>query len=1431
MMERRHVFGLFFVFLLIGPAWSGVLASPNSTPIATFSTGSAEETMTITNGQHSTIGFDLERNTTITSSSFFIKPDSSGNSPGALSLDIDQDGLPEWSFNQTGYGNFGLQNVFTTGQTSATQFIAPNQANSSVLNSPDFYLPYGATLTDASLDINFSPTLTGGFFPLGFIDATDKGDFNNDSNDDFVFLSTSNTNTQGNGTAFNVVSYDSQIGLHFTGWNPTCTNATDVFTGDINGDNYDDIITYASVDDKLCIHFHNSTSMTFDPSVNVTHSSDIVALDFLDLNGNGIDNLVAIRSGGKVSVDQFSNKTNAFANLDTITVVQQGGTTAVTLTHFFAEYFAGTFNSPSLMVVDQTNDGVQINWNTANGGSLVRQTTNAISGILPQAVVGDFDGDGDLDIVSPTATGHRSIENGPTGWNSDTHNRILDFTNATILDHDYDMNPSLLLPYVGQSDGNTATIEGNLTAHQFESGWQYDNRIDTYNSELLVPWSGPRAIFSGDMDGDGIVEQIVHAGEGSNLGVFISAWHEIAYDVDQNGIPDIESKGYSGNGTNGLSMLGIEDPFGNLTAELNTLSMGRNYSTDDYGIQMSEINFTMTSLTEGNFVYSNLRMNYFTEFLVDTNPHLSGNLTNVLNQQMIPGTGTFLVPLLFNSTQNGTFVLANPSLLTTPGAPNLALPPTPQLRLVDLQPDRIGIEWQNMSDFGDDLLNFLVYKTNQTESVDLQNEYTSSMTNQTVDIEVSPGDMLTYWVRSVHAFGVTSNLSAPMNVTVPYPLPPSYIPNVTATDRANDDGGILDVQWDAGDDSIEQHRVYVSEVNMTSIAGMTPTLVTNDSTFHAVVSTDDSGQALENGVAYYVAVVGEDGFGNYSETVTSIGPVYARNDTALPTSIDVDYTDFSNGAISDTILLSTQSGLDAIAHLHHGGVGLADKTLTLHILGGTQSFEVDAVTNSTGHAVFIIDKLANLGPVEAFGPMSLEITYDGDEGDEMTQPLAAAEQRDDAFGTAETILTPDTLIPLANDSTFQTIVAVDARSSLQQSLLANMQISWIAVDADGTEVGNGTSEVRGNSLEISGTGAYDGVLHMYLDQTNPEFYTTNMMVSVPFEASVVIVENETNETNETTSPTFPETILPGTVDCGTATYAWENGTVDETITCTVSNPNPFDVLLGFSWKVIPTTPPPFTFEETSLTGDGPSVTISANGSIQLEFTPVRNGPSDGLFPGIQGVGYAFFFTCVGDGTALCDSLTLSTVSTEGELQWTLGEMPVVDDTSKDVSEDDTSSAMTPVLVGIGVVIFIAVAVGGVIFMRQRNDNFFEDDEEDDYYEEAMTTPDSRSEERLNLNASRSLDELKGEGKELHEEAPEGVASSPVLGSSADAFQFGATAEDAIPETVEDEEEWSEETEEESGISVDEQGTEWWEDEEGVWWYREEGWEDWAVWEE
>ena len=61
--------------------------------------------------------------------------------------------------------------------------------------------------------------------------------------------------------------------------------------------------------------------------------------------------------------------------------------------------------------------------------------------------------------------------------------------------------------------------------------------------------------------------------------------------------------------------------------------------------------------------------------------------------------------------------------------------------------------------------------------------------NMSVDPGVSPGDVYDYRVRSNHQFGVTSNLSNILTVTIPYPLPPSAIQNVSAQDVPDDEGG------------------------------------------------------------------------------------------------------------------------------------------------------------------------------------------------------------------------------------------------------------------------------------------------------------------------------------------------------------------------------------------------------------------------------------------------------------------------------------------------------------------------------------------------------------------------------------------------------------------------------------------------------------------
>jgi hypothetical protein len=319
--------------------------------------------------------------------------------------------------------------------------------------------------------------------------------------------------------------------------------------------------------------------------------------------------------------------------------------------------------------------------------------------------------------------------------------------------------------------------------------------------------------------------------------------------------------------------------------------------------------------------------------------------------------------------------------------------------------------------------------------------------------------------------------------------------------------------------------------------------------------------------------------------------------------------------------------------------------------------------------------------------------------------------------------------------------------------------------------------------------------------------------------------NGTNDTNTTQEPTFPDVTLPGTVDCGTATYPWIDAGNDALITCTITNPNPFNVFLGFSWKVTPTTPPPFTFEAPSLMGNGPTLTITAETSIQVDFSPVRNGPSDGLFPGIQGVGYVVSLSCSELGGAnQCDSMTTPTASTEGELQWTLGEAPEVETPADTGSEETKGNA--PLIIGsiIGVLALIAGGAG-VILLRKS------DDEDDDWYAESIDDVEPEIIEKPTKPTSKSLDELQSEGRSLDDvEGPK--EHRPSLFDEFDNNTVESYDESEVEELVEElDEETGEEAEEDDGISVDENGTEWWEDEEGVWWYREEGWEDWAVWED
>ena len=122
-----------------------------------------------------------------------------------------------------------------------------------------------------------------------------------------------------------------------------------------------------------------------------------------------------------------------------------------------------------------------------------------------------------------------------------------------------------------------------------------------------------------------------------------------------------------------------------------------------------------------------------------------------------------------------------------------------------------------------------------------------------------------------------------------------------------------------------------------------------------------------------------------------------------------------------------------------------------------------------------------------------------------------------------------------------------------------------------------------------------------------------MQFTIAFETSSEPVDNETNttdnETNTTQEPDFPDATLPGTMNCEMVTYAWKENGTDAPITCTITNPNPFDVMVGFAWKVVPGTPPAIELVHNEADGNTPSLTAKANDTVDLTFSMVRNGPT------------------------------------------------------------------------------------------------------------------------------------------------------------------------------------------------------------------------------
>ena len=1373
----RRFSPVFVMLLLIGSCVpiGLVTASGESTTINTFSGGFATVDVTLQGGvTNSSATIDVPRNVTFTTSGFQVSVEESENSPGQVWIDMDEDGTYEWEFASTGYGDIGHQNHFYDGNDWYVSNV-----NAGTSSAPGVMLPSSATIQSSSLNVSFSPEAGGGFYAIGGHQQVIESDHDNDGNPEPVFLS----NIQLNYSASIVwADWTASGGITTSTPMQTCDNASSISVGDINGDGADDIVSFSHNSGMACIHMANGSS--YDPLQNQTVSSGLIAAELGDIDSDGVAEIISISSGGSLSYQSWNNSTGlTYVSNQTVEMNGSAGMPAG-LTSLYVDDFFGT-GDVSALIMDQT--GHWTLWQDFSGtwgGPITRFDDISMFEMLI-----DLDSDGDLDVIGLNEQGYAFRINDGSKWDLTSFQTQIDLLNSTIVDFDNDGNLDLMNPNSGISDGVASTVEGNITLSTINA-----TNISAVSNLELQPWSVPTSITTMDMDGDGVVEHVVSAGE-STLGVFIGGWHSIQLDADGDNNVEMSRTGYAGDSSNGLEPLTMIDDMNGIRDDLSVLIANHPSTVDGYGISMANYSMNVKSTGDGEFNFTNMDIGYDCTFYVSPNPHVSGNLTNVLNQGMTAGTGNYTVSIPVNSTKSGTISLTNFAANYVPGAPNLSLPTTPTLILLSATSEQISIAWNDPIEFGLDFVEFEVFRLESANAtVNLIDVYNSTRDNQSIDSNVSVGSTYWYLVRSVHNFGIASNLSNLLQVTVPYPSPPSAISGLELNDVGADQGGVLELSWNHSLDDFTNYEVYLETSQFTSISGLNPMMNISSSLNSTIISN------LTDGQEYWAAVVAVDQYGNKTTAVSSVGPAYPRNDDPSAVNLQLD--------VSPQTSLGSPFSLTLTADVEGEPYPTPNGTISISMQTSTGTYPIANDWNPIN--------LSDFSQLVSFaGDISGEVTfwanYSGDAGDEQNRPIAAASTSASTTVTVGANFTATESV-YELDWENETSVRVDliALYQDQQTLLEGATFTWTAF--------NNTTGSSSSGIEVINNGFKQFIVNfsesgtLYINLTSPSWINagTNSL-EVPLVLYGTVVEENNTEENETQVPWAPDVMLDVTLDCGTVVI---DPSIDQDLECTIFNPNNYtiDVSLeadGWSqWDSFILFEPNSGQSEFTLV-DSESRTIDirveilqnlsenglSNGLIQIDL---RQGPSEYTSPGDKPLTF--------------------------EIQWTLkGEDPVVappsgdNNTNQTTSAPDDSSSGNTMLITGGI---IGVAVLGLVIfivLRIRNSDLDDWEEEDLDFE-----PEVEESGRISkpLPVGVALDEF--EDKTIVDDSPD---RPDVISEFDEEEAYEEYEEEEYQEDTDAE--YEEASDEDSGITVDENGTEWYEDEVGVWWFRDPGEEDWS----
>ena len=1416
---------LFLVSILLASVLFISPSTGSATQVTTFANNTSSLSIS-SDGNNTSLSLeiDLERNVTYQDASFIVDSSHASATPGAVYINNTQ-GNTIWSYSGLGYGDLSHQNSFQTGDT----YDLVQLNNSSGMPTP-ILLPKNASLQTSQMNVTYTPNIEAQYVQVGSIQHMEMGDSNGDSMADAFVMSTQNYST-GVGTGFAVVTSNATTMTYsLSNWTTTCQTSDQIRVADMNNDSFDDVVTFAQFNETMCIHYYNSTTSTYDPYFNVNITTAPIDVQLSDLNGDNFSDFISVHGyfdNGLVAVNSFNATTKGSKLADTADIRKwnYGDGRAEMRSLHVGEFFAPNRNQTIILVSDDENDATELTYDAVT--KTLNPNINKFRNLSEFSIPGDVDGDGDIDFITPKTMGSNILLNDGQTWTQVQTNDQINTDNATIADHDNDGNPSFFLPDPGFGDNNPATLDGDIGFRSISAAG-----VGVPTLTPLTPWSQPRDIHFADVDADGLMEQFVLAGETSQ-GIFIGAWHNLSMDVDVDSNIDLWAEGYSSSTISNIGVLTLSDTNDIIRDSLSPRIPAYPGLSDGYGVEMVNNMMSLSSNSNGTANLTDLDIAYDITFQVTSSAGTIGSLSNSLNQQMLPGTGAFTVTLPVETSKAGSFDVTSFSANYTLGAPNLALPPTPVLSIQSLTENHVTIEWQQLSTYGSDLQSFQIFKMSSSTPYDWTTPHDIVVgSNNYTDTQVDIGSTYGYVVRSTHTYGVISNLSQSLSVTIPYPAAPENVTNVQLIDLdVSTETNPLRASWNLSTDSfVEQYLVYVSNMSLDSSTEASVEFTSEknfklgDRTYSPVATlansitsydisvmsdyTDSSGSvsgiAIEDTSQYWVAIAAVDIYDNVSLPLPFAGPTVSFNNTYLQSNLDITVTTGN----PDQYLVSTQPLKIEISATVEDGAGLSpleNGQITLVITAGDEVSTLTGTTDASG--LWVPVDVTNLHDIAAttflnfsstYGEvLSLDATMAAIETTDVQPILGNSAQVNMSTGISALLSGPTDTDKDSNNAIDLniTLTATDANDIAQQASLEGTSIAWTAYNESDVAVNSGTETISLGKIRV--VSEFENTTYIQFDvETSDRNWFGTLSHTTLLNAYVDDSTDNETETNTTEPEWEPTVLLPATVSCESSTILTNKKMDSDPIECQIVNPNPFVISVELT-----ATDVPALFNKPS------TVTIAANGSATISFEPtydqIWNAQKD---EGVIKILSFSIYTTSSDYNSLQPEMTSDTV------EWTASQ-DVPEDTSK-TDGDNKESSNTLLYGGIGVAVLALISL--VVVGYRRASTGFDDDE---FYGSDDEFPAEKSEPAQEIPEGRPLDEF--EDKTINAE-PE-IIERP--GDSLISELSGQDSNESIPEPEEPEAEES--VEEDDGISVDEYGTEWWEDENGTWWYREEGAEDWS----